>query len=374
MYAVTYGGSVPAGSRVFLCVDQPSNRMEVFKTWSKAVQLPQLLRLFRNCVKWAQDVDCWLVAEGGSETVTSQVRQIRTPVQPLFWPTNTRKLWNEVPKLTYPGNGYGRLLSSVYEGVRYFYIAGGFETVQERRGFDCTTFPEALYCDKFPNGYPNLGAGQSGPVIADALGAESVGAEGVSGAALRQFFLDRNDEIRVYIVWRHYTHILLCKIDTMANSRWFHEFNYGGYIRTPVSERELEGTFTARALPMKDFDFTNRVETLGGQAQAGNKPGNKPGAGAGAGTGGGNGGNGSNGGGSNSGGKTYTVVSGDSLSLIAGRFYNDVLLWPVIYDANKSVIGSNPNLIKPGQKYQIPGISGYSSSQLSAIRTRGRNC
>lgn len=53
-------------------------------------------------------------------------------------------------------------------------------------------------------------------------------------------------------------------------------------------------------------------------------------------------------------GKTYTVVSGDCLSAIARRLYGDASQWRKIYEANKSVIGSNPNLIFPGQVYTIP--------------------
>ncbi len=52
--------------------------------------------------------------------------------------------------------------------------------------------------------------------------------------------------------------------------------------------------------------------------------------------------------------KTYTVVSGDSLSKIARKMYGDASKWTVIYNANKSIIGNNPNLIYPGQKYTIP--------------------
>ncbi|MBS1823859.1 MAG: LysM peptidoglycan-binding domain-containing protein [Acidobacteria bacterium] len=72
-------------------------------------------------------------------------------------------------------------------------------------------------------------------------------------------------------------------------------------------------------------------------------------------------------------GKSYTVVSGDSLSAIAGKFYGDVLLWPIIYDANKQTVGSDPNKIYPGQKLTIPDIGGYSSQQLTDARNRGRN-
>ncbi|QIG62535.1 LysM domain-containing protein [Sporosarcina phage Lietuvens] len=54
--------------------------------------------------------------------------------------------------------------------------------------------------------------------------------------------------------------------------------------------------------------------------------------------------------------KTHTVVRGDSLFKIAARsdVYGSGSQWRKIYDANKKVIGKNPNLIKPGQKLVIP--------------------
>jgi nucleoid-associated protein YgaU len=72
-------------------------------------------------------------------------------------------------------------------------------------------------------------------------------------------------------------------------------------------------------------------------------------------------------------GVTYTVVKGDSLSVIAGKYWNDVLLWPLLYDANKNTIGTNYNLIKPGQPLVIPDIKTFTQSQLDAARARGRN-
>ena len=51
---------------------------------------------------------------------------------------------------------------------------------------------------------------------------------------------------------------------------------------------------------------------------------------------------------------TYTVKKGDCLSSIARSVYGDASKWKKIYEANKSVIGNNPNLIFPGQKYTIP--------------------
>lgn len=53
-------------------------------------------------------------------------------------------------------------------------------------------------------------------------------------------------------------------------------------------------------------------------------------------------------------GGTYTVVSGDCLWKIAKQFYGDGGKWGIIYNANKSVIGGNPNLIYPGQVLTIP--------------------
>jgi nucleoid-associated protein YgaU len=52
--------------------------------------------------------------------------------------------------------------------------------------------------------------------------------------------------------------------------------------------------------------------------------------------------------------QTYTVVKGDSLSKIAKRFYGDAQQWRKIYEANKDQI-KNPDLIKPGQTFRIPG-------------------
>ena len=51
---------------------------------------------------------------------------------------------------------------------------------------------------------------------------------------------------------------------------------------------------------------------------------------------------------------TYTVVSGDCLWAIAKKFYGDGSRYTEIYNANVDVIGSNPNLIYPGQVLTIP--------------------
>jgi nucleoid-associated protein YgaU len=54
-------------------------------------------------------------------------------------------------------------------------------------------------------------------------------------------------------------------------------------------------------------------------------------------------------------GETYTVQKGDSLSKIAKKHLGDANAWKKIYEANKAVIGDNPDKIFPGQKLKIPG-------------------
>ena len=54
--------------------------------------------------------------------------------------------------------------------------------------------------------------------------------------------------------------------------------------------------------------------------------------------------------------QTYTVVKGDCLWNIAKRFYGNGSRYPVIYEANRGTIGSNPNLIYPGQVLTIPAV------------------
>lgn len=49
----------------------------------------------------------------------------------------------------------------------------------------------------------------------------------------------------------------------------------------------------------------------------------------------------------------YEVVSGDTLSAIAKKFYGKGSLYPKIFEANKEVI-KDPNLIYVGQKIRIP--------------------
>ena len=51
----------------------------------------------------------------------------------------------------------------------------------------------------------------------------------------------------------------------------------------------------------------------------------------------------------------HTVVSGDSLSKIAKKYYGDAMKYPVIFEANKPML-SDPDKIYPGQVLRIPAL------------------
>ncbi len=54
--------------------------------------------------------------------------------------------------------------------------------------------------------------------------------------------------------------------------------------------------------------------------------------------------------------QSYTVIKGNTLWGIAKRFYGNGAKYTVIYEANKEIIGSSPNLIRPGQVLTIPAV------------------
>ncbi|MDH5412713.1 MAG: peptidoglycan-binding protein LysM [Flavobacteriaceae bacterium] len=51
----------------------------------------------------------------------------------------------------------------------------------------------------------------------------------------------------------------------------------------------------------------------------------------------------------------HTVVSGDSLSKIAKKYYGNAMKYPVIFEANKPML-THPDKIYPGQVLRIPGL------------------
>ncbi len=57
--------------------------------------------------------------------------------------------------------------------------------------------------------------------------------------------------------------------------------------------------------------------------------------------------------------RTYTVVSGDSLSRIALQVYGKASRWPAIFEANRDQL-SDPDRIQPGQVLKLPDIDDQS--------------
>jgi len=57
-------------------------------------------------------------------------------------------------------------------------------------------------------------------------------------------------------------------------------------------------------------------------------------------------------------GGAYTVERGDALTVIANRLYKDARKWEAIFDANRTIIGDNPDQIEAGDTYQLPCIDG----------------
>ncbi|MGW7100145.1 LysM peptidoglycan-binding domain-containing protein [Streptomyces sp. NPDC054838] len=53
--------------------------------------------------------------------------------------------------------------------------------------------------------------------------------------------------------------------------------------------------------------------------------------------------------------RTYIVKAGDSLSAIARRELGNEGRWRELYAMNKSVVGPNPDLIRPGMVLMLPG-------------------
>jgi hypothetical protein len=60
-----------------------------------------------------------------------------------------------------------------------------------------------------------------------------------------------------------------------------------------------------------------------------------------------------------------------SLSAIARKQYNDPMLWPLIHDFNKTVIGYNPNRVKAGIKVIVQPLSSYSQAEINDAKKRG---
>jgi hypothetical protein len=67
---------------------------------------------------------------------------------------------------------------------------------------------------------------------------------------------------------------------------------------------------------------------------------------------------------------TVTVAQGDTLSGLAEKHYGSANLWPLLWDANKSLVGQNPNLLSRGMVLVIPPLLSFTTAQLADARRR----
>ena len=66
--------------------------------------------------------------------------------------------------------------------------------------------------------------------------------------------------------------------------------------------------------------------------------------------------------------KTHVVAAGESLSVISQNYYNDPMKWDAIYQANRDKI-ADPDVIHPGQELIIPEITANTDKKLHVVRS-----
>lgn len=219
-YAITFAGKVPVGARVHLCLENATNRLEITGGYG-ANKLPDLLKLIGVVDGWGKTIRCWVVLEQMGKFVgESSAQDMACPVKPYDGLITFDGFAVANPPLTYPGNGKGRTLTQAIDGKYYFRNGSILETDNAMRGFDCTTFPMALF-----NCYPSM-AGKYGTALADALGAVKCEMEQKKESDVKSFFKGSGSG-GLYFMWSA-GHVVLVK------GAIIHEFTYGGYRRTAV--------------------------------------------------------------------------------------------------------------------------------------------
>ncbi|HYZ87447.1 MAG TPA: hypothetical protein VE621_23735 [Bryobacteraceae bacterium] len=240
-YYIRWSGSA-TNQRVFLNVGSSNARMEVTGGF-KREHLATLLSLLYEQGLFAQTVPVWITAEAnGTQVAHSNQQGLHAPVEPMLDPVNLSSFASPEVPLTYPGNGYGRVLTESMNGRRYLAFGGMLETDYEKRGFDCTTFPMALFDLRI-----NM-SGKYGKAVAEALGATQCGLEQVTHDTI--VAEGKSGKLASYID-QHIAfsagHVVLVKMGRV------YEFTYGGYKETNVVDRNWksapQGLWWFRKLP-----------------------------------------------------------------------------------------------------------------------------
>ena len=245
-YSFSYAVNVPPGGKLFLCLEGVTNRLEITGGYNKS-KLPALLKCIGAVQGWGTSIRCWLVMEQNGKSVgESAANDMKCPVKPYDGPLTIQGFSTALPKLTYPGNGIGRLLTGLIDGKYYFRfgIADNvpFETDNAMRGFDCTTFIMALFQCNINMTY------KYGTYLVENLGCKKCDMEEKKEKEIKAFFADSTKgRSGQYILWSE-GHMLLAKNAVL------HEFTYGGYAQTPAASflryaRAKNGLWWIRKLP-----------------------------------------------------------------------------------------------------------------------------
>jgi hypothetical protein len=213
---------------LYLCVGRPDNRVRISGTTPLSRQA-SVLAAIDQFGKWGENVQIWMVAyKGGALVAQSRPINFLTHVKPFYGRLKTSDMASDMPRLTYPGNGAGRLLSKPINGRYYFIYGGKLETASAMRGFDCTSFPMALLS------IPSLPAPGYGKQLCEAAHAESCGMEQLKRADLEARFKADSIPNGLYVLFSE-GHVLLYNSDTNT----LHEFTHGGYRATLASSRPM---------------------------------------------------------------------------------------------------------------------------------------
>ena len=220
---------VDKSAALFLCVGTKENRVPITGTTPSSRQAA-VLAAVDQYGKWGQRIQLWMVAEKNGKQVaeTPQVGY-QTHVKPFCGRLAISGIGADQPKMTYPGNGKGRLLSKLINNRYYFIYGGKLETNDEMRGFDCTSFPMVLLSVATlpPPGY--------GKQLCDAVGATKCDLEQIKGVELSKRFKEDSIPVGLYILFSE-GHVLLYNSDM----NMLYEFNYGGFQLTPAGQRILQ--------------------------------------------------------------------------------------------------------------------------------------
>jgi hypothetical protein len=243
-YDLNFSVVDPAHTSVYLCIGDNDNRVLISHT-SPASREAAVLSAIDDLRQWATWIDVWLVAETGRATIGGTMPvKFFTHVKPYYGALTLTGFGTDSPPLTYAGNGSGRLLSRQINGRYYFTYANRLETEPARRGFDCTTFPMALFEIR------RLPGSKTGMDLADAANAVPCDLEELTPKQLHEHFAAGDIPRGIYIVFGTWGssgagHVLLYDADL----NWLFEFNsspVNGYQDCPAPQRNLTPNPTAK--------------------------------------------------------------------------------------------------------------------------------